>query len=87
MESLISETILAIQQCAIQKQDVDVYKIDGNYYHALSVNTNSSTFEKRISYENGNIIVRDNKGKIIDRVETIAEKKPAKKKPTDTKSI
>jgi hypothetical protein len=72
---------LAVLQCATVKQDIDIYLAgDGKVKSIYAKDNNSGTYINRLSYEKGVIVIRDNKGKEIERRGEAEEVKVAAKK-------
>ncbi len=78
---------LAVLKCATVKQDIDIYLAgDGKVKSIYAKDNNSGTWINKLSYEKGVIVIRDSKGKIIEKRGQVEEIKAATKKQKEVQN-
>lgn len=68
-QNLDDITILATQRCFTSKVDVDIFKSGNGYKFQLTVYRNSKKHVKRLSYEKGKVVIKDQEGKKLETIE------------------
>jgi hypothetical protein len=82
MELLKELTVKAGQLCGATRLDVDIFEVDGALKMKHKHVRKSNKYVRRASYEKCFIIIRDNQGKEVERIDT---KPKAKKEEPKTK--
>jgi hypothetical protein len=80
-QNIDTATVYAQIECAQKKATIDLYKVSDGYAWKLKSLRRSGKFEKQLSYENGQVIVRNSKGKVIDTIGDKTKKKAPKEEP------
>ena len=87
MNSLNDIKQLAVNMCQTHRQSVDIFELAGKLNFALTIDRNSGKYLQRLNYERGQIVIRDNKGKVIEKLGEVQTKKTAPKKSQNIEDI